>query len=128
MAVVLITHDLTIVNQVFRLRLRHAARRDARAQHHGKALRSAAAPLYQTAARLRTAWNGKAAVRKFRRVVTASGVRVSFMMRYGGLFKPELKELIAVDSLVLTLKTHETLGLVGESGSGKTTFGQSCCG
>jgi peptide/nickel transport system ATP-binding protein len=47
------------------------------------------------------------------------------MMRYGGLFKPELKELIAVDSLGLTLKRHETLGLVGESGSGKTTFGQS---
>lgn len=58
-------------------------------------------------------------------LLTASGVRVSFMMRYGGLFKPELKELVAVDSLGLSLKRHETLGLVGESGSGKTTFGQS---
>ncbi|UHS58698.1 ABC transporter ATP-binding protein [Agrobacterium vaccinii] len=58
-------------------------------------------------------------------LLEASGVRVSFMLRHGGLFKPQLKELIAVDSLGLTLRRHETLGIVGESGSGKTTFGQS---
>ncbi|MGO7565614.1 ATP-binding cassette domain-containing protein, partial [Rhizobium johnstonii] len=32
---------------------------------------------------------------------------------------------IAVESLDLTLRRHETLGLVGESGSGKKTFGQA---
>jgi len=58
-------------------------------------------------------------------ILDARGVRVSFMMRHGGFFKPELKELVAVDSLNLTLRRHETLGLVGESGSGKTTFGQA---
>jgi peptide/nickel transport system ATP-binding protein len=36
-----------------------------------------------------------------------------------------MRELVAVDSLDLTLRRHETLGLVGESGSGKTTFGQA---
>jgi peptide/nickel transport system ATP-binding protein len=58
-------------------------------------------------------------------ILDARGVRVSFMMRHGGFFKPELRELVAVDSLGLTLRRHETLGLVGESGSGKTTFGQA---
>ena len=58
-------------------------------------------------------------------LLEANDVRVSFMLRHGGLFKPQLRELIAVDSLGLTLRRHETLGIVGESGSGKTTFGQS---
>ncbi|MBB3593366.1 peptide/nickel transport system ATP-binding protein [Rhizobium sp. BK529] len=58
-------------------------------------------------------------------ILDARGVRVSFMMRHGGFFKPQLRELVAVDSLNLTLRRHETLGLVGESGSGKTTFGQA---
>jgi len=58
-------------------------------------------------------------------ILDARGVRVSFMLRHGGFFRPELRELVAVDSLNLTLRRHETLGLVGESGSGKTTFGQA---
>ncbi|MGV1873209.1 ABC transporter ATP-binding protein [Agrobacterium rosae] len=58
-------------------------------------------------------------------LLEASDVRVSFMLRHGGVFKPQLRELIAVDSLGLTIHRHETLGIVGESGSGKTTFGQS---
>ncbi len=58
-------------------------------------------------------------------ILDARGVRVSFMMRHGGFFRPQLRELVAVDSLNLTLRRHETLGLVGESGSGKTTFGQA---
>lgn len=47
------------------------------------------------------------------------------MLRHGGLFKPDLRELVAVGGLSLELRRHETLGLVGESGSGKTTFGQA---
>ncbi|MBX5155914.1 ABC transporter ATP-binding protein [Rhizobium sp. NZLR8] len=58
-------------------------------------------------------------------ILDAKGVRVSFMMRHGTFFKPAMRELVAVDSLSLTLRRHETLGLVGESGSGKTTFGQA---
>ncbi|WP_457584478.1 ABC transporter ATP-binding protein [Ensifer canadensis] len=58
-------------------------------------------------------------------ILEGRSVRVSFMLRAGGFFKPQLKELVAVDSLSLKLHRHETLGLVGESGSGKTTFGQA---
>jgi peptide/nickel transport system ATP-binding protein len=58
-------------------------------------------------------------------ILDAKGVRVAFMLRHGGMFKPDLRELVAVDSLALTLRRHETLGIVGESGSGKTTFGQA---
>ncbi|MGO8151201.1 ABC transporter ATP-binding protein [Rhizobium leguminosarum] len=58
-------------------------------------------------------------------ILDAKGVRVSFMMRHGTFLKPAMRELVAVDSLDLTLRRHETLGLVGESGSGKTTFGHA---
>ncbi|MUZ73944.1 dipeptide ABC transporter ATP-binding protein [Agrobacterium vitis] len=58
-------------------------------------------------------------------ILEGRDVRVSFMLKHGGFFKPQLKELVAVNSLSITLHRHETLGLVGESGSGKTTFGQA---
>ena len=58
-------------------------------------------------------------------LLEGKGVRVSFMLKRGGFFKPDMHELVAVDSLDIMLRKHETLGLVGESGSGKTTFGQA---
>ncbi|MCZ8545854.1 ABC transporter ATP-binding protein [Mesorhizobium qingshengii] len=58
-------------------------------------------------------------------ILEASGVRVCFMLRHGTFLKPDWRELVAVADLDLSLRRHETLGLVGESGSGKTTFGQT---
>ncbi|WP_428426710.1 ABC transporter ATP-binding protein [Pararhizobium sp.] len=58
-------------------------------------------------------------------ILEGRNVRVSFMLKHGGFFRPQLKELVAVDSLSIKLHRHETLGIVGESGSGKTTFGQA---
>lgn len=125
MAVVLITHDLTIVKQFsdYVYVMQHGEMRE-----HNTTQQLFAAPNHPyTRKLLASEPHGKAKPLPENSgvLLTASGVRVSFMMRYGGLFKPELKELVAVDSLGLSLKRHETLGLVGESGSGKTTFGQS---
>ncbi|MCZ7929808.1 ABC transporter ATP-binding protein [Agrobacterium pusense] len=125
MAVVLITHDLTIVKQFsdYVYVMQHGEMRE-----HNTTEKLFAAPQHPYTKRLLASEPRGTAMplpENSGVLLTASGVRVSFMMRYGGLFKPELKELIAVDSLGLTLRRHETLGLVGESGSGKTTFGQS---
>jgi peptide/nickel transport system ATP-binding protein len=125
MAVVLITHDLTIVKQFsdYVYVMQHGEMRE----HNTTERLFAAANHPYTRKLLASEPHGtaKPLPENSGVLLTADGVRVSFMMRYGGLFKPELKELIAVDGLGLTLKRHETLGIVGESGSGKTTFGQS---
>ncbi|CAN7152766.1 ABC transporter ATP-binding protein [Agrobacterium tumefaciens] len=125
MAVVLITHDLTIVKQFsdYVYVMQHGEMRE-----HNTTEKLFEAPQHPYTKKLLGSephGTAKPLPENSGVLLTASGVRVSFMMRYGGLFKPELKELIAVDSLGLTLRRHETLGLVGESGSGKTTFGQS---
>ncbi|MGV2019689.1 ABC transporter ATP-binding protein [Agrobacterium sp. 22-223-1] len=125
MAVVLITHDLTIVKQFsdYVYVMQHGEMRE-----HNTTEKLFEAPQHPYTKKLLASephGTAKPLPENSGVLLTASGVRVSFMMRYGGLFKPELKELIAVDSLGLTLNRHETLGLVGESGSGKTTFGQS---
>ncbi|WP_332303060.1 ABC transporter ATP-binding protein [Rhizobium sp. GR12] len=125
MAVVLITHDLTIVKQFsdYVYVMQHGEMRE-----HNTTQRLFEAPNDPYTKKLLASephGTARPLPENSGVLLTASGVRVSFMMRYGGLFKPELKELIAVDSLGLTLNRHETLGLVGESGSGKTTFGQS---
>ncbi|MEW4399952.1 ABC transporter ATP-binding protein [Agrobacterium tumefaciens] len=125
MAVVLITHDLTIVKQFsdYVYVMQHGEMRE-----HNTTERLFAAPKHPYTRKLLASephGTAKPLPENSGVLLTANGVRVSFMMRYGGLFKPELKELVAVDDLGLALKRHETLGIVGESGSGKTTFGQS---
>ncbi|MBB3445199.1 ABC transporter ATP-binding protein [Rhizobium sp. BK379] len=125
MAVILITHDLTVVRKFsdYVYVMQHGEMREhnvteqlfANPQHPytkhllGSEPRGQANPLPEGSDI----------------ILDARGVRVSFMLRHGGFFRPELRELVAVDSLNLMLRRHETLGLVGESGSGKTTFGQA---
>lgn len=125
MAVVLITHDLTIVRKFadYVYVMQHGEMRE-----HNRTARIFEDPRHPyTRKLLGSEPHGMAPPLDPRAepLLTATGVRVSFMMRHGGFFRPDLRELVAVDGLGLTLRRHETLGLVGESGSGKTTFGQS---
>lgn len=55
-------------------------------------------------------------------LLTTDQLRVWFPI-YRGLFKRKVGHVKAVNSVSITVKTGETLGIVGESGSGKTTLG-----
>ncbi|MBP1884003.1 ABC transporter ATP-binding protein [Sinorhizobium mexicanum] len=125
MAVILITHDLTVVRQfsdyVYVMQY-------GEVKEHNTTAALFANPLHTYTRRLLASEPSGAAnplPDNAPIVLDGRDVRVSFMLKKGGFFKPELKELVAVDSLNLHLRRHETLGLVGESGSGKTTFGQA---
>ncbi|MEZ2128730.1 MULTISPECIES: ABC transporter ATP-binding protein [unclassified Sinorhizobium] len=125
MAVILITHDLTVVRQFsdYVYVMQHGEMRE-----HNITERLFANPQHPyTKHLLASEPRGQAnpPPEGSDIILDAKGVRVSFMLRHGTFLKPELKELVAVDGLDLTLRRHETLGLVGESGSGKTTFGQA---
>ncbi|MGO8088615.1 ABC transporter ATP-binding protein [Rhizobium leguminosarum] len=125
MAVILITHDLTVVRQfsdyVYVMQLG-----EVREHNTTEALFANPQDAY-TKHLLASEPRGQAnpLPEGSDVILDAKGVRVSFMMRHGTFLKPAMRELVAVDSLDLTLRRHETLGLVGESGSGKTTFGQA---
>ncbi|UWU18100.1 ABC transporter ATP-binding protein (plasmid) [Rhizobium sullae] len=125
MAVILITHDLTVVRQFsdYVYVMQHGEMRE-----HNTTERLFANPQHPyTKHLLGSEPRGQAnpLPENSEIILDAKNVRVSFMLRHGTFFRPEMRELVAVDSLSLTLRRHETLGLVGESGSGKTTFGQA---
>ncbi len=125
MAVVLITHDLTVVRQF----AQHVyVMQHGEVREDGPTERIFTAPQHPYTRRLLASEPKGEAVPisgSADEVLTGDQVRVSFTLRKGGAFRAKKTELVAVDSLSLTLKRGETLGLVGESGSGKTTFGQA---
>ncbi|MBY5405452.1 ABC transporter ATP-binding protein [Rhizobium leguminosarum] len=125
MAVILITHDLTVVRQ-FSDYVYVMQYGEVREHNTTEALFANPQDAY-TKHLLASEPRGQAnpLPEGSNVILDAKGVRVSFMMRHGTFLKPAMRELVAVDSLDLTLRRHETLGLVGESGSGKTTFGQA---
>ena len=125
MAVVLITHDLTIVRQfsdyVYVMQ-------NGRVQEHNTTEALFASPQHPYTRHL-LASEPKGSANPIEAnapsILEGRNVKVAFTLKRGGFFKPDFFELVAVDKLSLNLKRHETLGLVGESGSGKTTFGQA---
>ncbi|TIN30897.1 MAG: ABC transporter ATP-binding protein [Mesorhizobium sp.] len=125
MAVILITHDLTVVRQFsdYVYVMQHGEMCE-----HNITERLFADPRHPYTRRLLASephGQPKPLPEGCGTILEASGVRVSFMLRHGTFLKPDWRELVAVDDLSLSLCRHETLGLVGESGSGKTTFGQA---
>ncbi|ARO27203.1 oligopeptide ABC transporter ATP-binding protein (plasmid) [Rhizobium sp. TAL182] len=125
MAVILITHDLTVVRQFsdYVYVMQHGEVREHNVTEALFANPQHAYTKHLLASEPRGQANPLPEGSDI--ILDARGVRVGFMMRHGTFLKPEMRELVAVDSLSLTLRRHETLGLVGESGSGKTTFGQA---
>ena len=125
MAVILITHDLTVVKQ-FADRVYVMQQGEIKEHNSTAALFSNPQHAY-TKRLLSSEPKGIAQPLKENSgtILEGKGVRVVYTLKKGGMFSRKYVELVAVDSLDLVLKRGETLGIVGESGSGKTTFGQA---
>jgi len=125
MAVILITHDLTVVRQFAD---RVYVMQHGEVKEHNTTATLFEAPKHPYTQRLLSA-EPKGVAQPLEgdapTILEGNGVRVVYALNRGGMFRPIKSELVAVDGLSLNLKKGESFGLVGESGSGKTTFGQA---
>ena len=125
MAVIMITHDLTIVRAFSQYVY---VMKDGEVKEHNRTEEIFSSPRHSYTRHL-LASEPKGIANPLKEdtatILAGSGVNVVFKLKRGGMFRPDFFDLVAVDHLDISLKRHETLGLVGESGSGKTTFGQA---
>ena len=125
MGVLLITHDLTIVEKVSD---RVAVMRLGKIVETNETKNLFAQPTHAYTRKLFAAApsgrpNPVPAASKV--VLETNDLRVEYHLRWGRMFSRQSQLLVAVDNVTLALKSGETLGIVGESGSGKTTLGKA---
>ena len=121
MAMLFITHDLTIVRKIAD---RVCVMQHGEVVETGATARIFAAPEHPYTQRLIAAQPsgtappaGEAAA-----LVRTEGLRVWYPIR-AGLLRRTIDHVKAVDGLTFTVRAGQTVGVVGESGSGKTTLG-----
>ena len=125
MGVLLITHDLTIVEKVSDS---VAVMRNGHVVETNKTRALFASPKHPYTKRLfaSTPSGQPNPVAPHSEIVLKTDkVRVEYNLRWGKLFSRQNRLLVAVDDISLELRDGETLGIVGESGSGKTTLGKA---
>ena len=125
MAVIMITHDLTIVRAFSQYVY---VMKDGEVKEHNRTEEVFSSPQHPYTQHL-LASEPKGVANPLAEdtatILEGTGVKVVYKLKRGGMFRPDFFDLTAVDKLDINLRRHETLGLVGESGSGKTTFGQA---
>ncbi len=123
MAVILITHDLTVVSQVSD---------DVVVMRHGEVVeRGKTRDVFENPSHdyTRHLINSEPKGEPdplnetAEPVLTAKDIFIKFRLKEGNFFNPKVRDLIAVNKVSACIRKGETLGIVGESGSGKTTFG-----
>ena len=125
MGVLLITHDLTIVEKVSDT---VAVMRNGHVVETRDTSGLFAAPRHPYTRRLfasTPSGRPNPVAPQSEIVLKTDKLRVEYHLRWGGAFSRKTKMLVAVDDVSFSLRDGETLGIVGESGSGKTTLGRA---
>ena len=123
MAVILITHDLTVVRQISD---RVCVMRYGEIVERGETNQIFTDPKHPyTKHLIASEPSGKpdALDETAEPVMEANDMMVVFHIKHGSLFNRRKLELKAVNKVSAKIRAGETLGIVGESGSGKTTLG-----
>ncbi len=121
LAVLLISHDLTVVRNVSH---RVCVMRDGEIKETGfteAVFRSPQHPYTRTLLGSEPTGHGSSVDQSRTPLLDANNIRVWFPIKRG-LLRRTVAHVKAVDGISLSLRAGETLGVVGESGSGKTTL------